>query len=466
MNTNHSGEHRMGLYWGEEESSDDWEQDLQPTAPKAVPMPTPELGSPSKLNVQQGPGSNRKLPKAPATGTKKPQTYSKPDSSKMYLPGKDDGSYYFDIDPPKRRNAAYRVRRDLRQEECADMPLVITATELRAGVAEDDRAWNLKFNTLREEFTREIEELREAIGGRLRIELAWRTPLQWPRCTLVAPDGKRIADTDSKELARYGVRSTTMLWKSILAKQRKMQEMARGYEALLTWMSKLPAKVAHAMAGPPSCRMVLEPFLRKQISSLTWPCYDADDTGGPCSPLPFAVAEAMRVRLWAYTKAIKQHVHTMNIHYNRVTNERRINYGMTRRAGLAVGILEGACWMPRSYWALWVRTGSKNLLYRTVTPRIVSKARGKYFIKDSSFPVADKNHRLRMEAVDRCHLTHMKDIYRAADLVLEKLDPLSAKTAELVVQMMGRRHGSDSPAACGRSQWQGSGKFFRWEPWQ
>ena len=68
---------------------------------------------------------------------------------------------------------------------------------------------------------------------------------------------------------------------------------------------------------------------------MEWPKYHRDTSGGPFSPLPFNVAESMRVRHWAYAKAVKQHVHAMNLNYNRVTNEQRVNLGKARRAALA-----------------------------------------------------------------------------------------------------------------------------------
>lgn len=149
---------------------------------------------------------------------------------------------FFDIDPPKRRNAGYRVRRDLRQEQQIDMPLCITGIELRSGVAEDDRRWNKVFCELREQIVKEINVLRFVMGDRMVIELAWQHPLMWPICALRAPDGKRIIDTYSGELGRYGLRSMTLLWKGIVEKQRSLQSMARNYGALLRWSEKLSTK--------------------------------------------------------------------------------------------------------------------------------------------------------------------------------------------------------------------------------
>ena len=372
---------------------------------------------------------------------------------------------FFDIDPPKRKNAGYRVRRDLRQEQLIEMPLAITGVELRKGVAEDDRAWNRKFTSTREEITKEINYLRLVVGDCLKIELTWQQPIGWPICALRTPDGRRLIETDSAELARYGVRSATLLWKSIVEKQKQLQGMARQYEALVRWMGKLPDKVGEAMDGPRSCRLLLDPEIHKQINGLAWPKYQRDTAGGPFSPLPYSVYESMRVRLWANAKAVKQHVHAMNLNYNRITNEKRVNLGKTRPAAMAIGIVDGPARTPQHYWALWVRKGSENLFYRTVTPRVANRDVGKY-ITNETFPVADGDNRLRTEAIDRCHLTHMKEIYRAADHALHSLAGIALKTSELIVNTMGKRFGSESPAASGRGQWRGSGTLFRWFPGQ
>ena len=431
----------------------------------AIGTQAEQLGARGREGEQQGLSGSNAQP-TQRTVRKKQRAYGKQGFPQPYLTGGvDPVETYFDIDPPKRRNAGYRVRRDLRQEQLIDMPLVITAIELRAGVAEDDRAWNRKFNGLREEFVKEISYLKLVLGEKLRVELTWQLPLNWPLCALRAPDGTRIVQTDSQVLWGYGVRSATMLWKSVLDKQQEMQAMARNYEALLRWAGKVGSKVGEAMDGTRSSRLLLDPEIHKQINSLEWPKYHRDTSGGPFSPLPFNVAESMRVRHWAYAKAVKQHVHAMNLNYNRVTNEQRVNLGKARRAALAVGICDGACRMPLHYWALWVRKGTVNLFYRTVTPRVVSSSLGKYATSES-FPVADDRGRLRTGAINRCHLSHMAEIYCAADLVLHQLLVLSDKTAALIVQTMGKRHGSDSPAATGRGQWRGSGKFFRWFPGQ
>lgn len=234
------------------------------------------------------------------------------------------------------------------------------------------------------------------------------------------PDGRRLIETDSAELARY---------------------------------------------GPRSCRLLLDPEIHKQINGLIWPKYQRDTAGGPFSPLPYSVYESMRVRLWANVKAVKQHVHAMNLNYNRITNEKRVNLGKTRPAAMAIGIVDGPARTPQHYWALWVRKGSENLFYRTVTPRVANRDVGKY-ITNETFPVADGDNRLRTEAIDRCHLTHMKEIYRAADHALHSLDGIALKTSELIVNTMGKRFGSESPAASGRGQWRGSGTLFRWFPGQ
>lgn len=375
------------------------------------------------------------------------------------------GETLFDIDPPKRRNAGYRVRRDLKQERQIDMPLFITGIELRHGIAEDDRRWNKIFNDLREQISNEINSLRFIIGGRMTVEVSWQKPLDWPICALRAPDGKRIIETDSAELGSYGLRSMTMLWKSIVEKQKTMQSMARNYTSMLRWSEKLHTKVALAMDGGPSCRLVLDPEIHKQINMLQWPSYFRDTLGGPFSPLPYNVYEAMRVRLWAHVKAVKQHVHAMNLNYNRVTNERKISIGKTRPAALAVGIVDGPCRTPQHYWALWVRKGHENLFYRVVTPRVVSGDRGKYTTTET-FSVSDSSGHLRTEAIDRCHLSHMKDIYRAADCALAGISVLSEKTADLLVQTMGKRFGKESNSASGRGSWRGSGVLFRWMPGQ
>ncbi|MDT8992881.1 hypothetical protein RQP54_18550 [Curvibacter sp. APW13] len=375
------------------------------------------------------------------------------------------GETLFDIDPPKRRNAGYRVRRDLLQERQVDMPLFITGVEIRAGIAEDDRHWNRKFNELRDQITKEVGDLRFVIGDRMSVEVTWNLPLNWPYVALRAPDGRRIVDTDSAELGSYGLRSVTMLWKGIVEKQRAMQAMARNYAAMLRWAEKLRTKVPVAMDGSRTCKLLLDPEIHKQINALEWPTYLRDTSGGPFSPLPFNVYESMRVRLWAYVKAVKQHVHAMNLNYNRVTNEKRASLGKTRGAALAVAIMDGPARTPQHYWALWVRKGSENLFYKVVTPRFFSLERGKY-ITSESFAVSDERGRLSTYAVDRCHLTHMKDLYRAADHVLADLLVLSKKTADLVVETMGKRHGKESSAASGRGSWRGSGVLFRWIPGQ
>lgn len=375
------------------------------------------------------------------------------------------GETLFDIDTPKRRNAGYRVRRDLLQERQVDMPLFITGIEIRSGIPEDDRHWNRKFNELREQITKEISDLRFVTGDRIAIEVTWNLPLNWPYVALRAPDGRRIVETDSSELGSYGLRSVTMLWKGIVEKQKAMQTMARNYAALLRWAEKLRTKVPVAMDGSRTSRLLLDPEIHKQINALEWPTYLRDTAGGPFSPLPFNVYEAMRVRLWAHVKAVKQHVHAMNLNYNRVTNEKRASLGKTRGAALAVAIMDGPARTPQHYWALWVRKGTENLFYKVVTPRFFSLERGKY-ITSESFPVSDERGRLATYAIDRCHLTHMKDLYRAADLVLADLLALSQKTADLIVETMGKRHGKESSAASGRGSWRGSGVLFRWIPGQ
>ena len=375
------------------------------------------------------------------------------------------GETFFDIDPPKRRNAGYRVRRDLVQERQIDMPLFITGVEIRAGIAQDDRHWNQKFVNLREQIVKEIGDLRFVIGDRMTIEVSWNLPLNWPYVALRAPDGRRIVETDSAELGSYGLRSVTMLWKGIMEKQKAMQTMARNYAAMLRWSEKLSTKVPVAMDGSRTCRLLLDPEIHKQINSLAWPSYLRDSAGGPFSPLPFNVYESMRVRLWAHVKAVKQHVHAMNLNYNRVSNENRLSLGKTRSAALAVGIVDGPARTPLHYWALWVRKGQENLFYRTVTPRVVSSERGKY-ITPESFAVSDDRGRLATYAIDRCHLTHMKDLYRAADYVLADLLALSQKTADLLIETVGKRHGKESTAASGRGSWRGSGVLFRWIPGQ
>lgn len=191
-----------------------------------------------------------------------------------------------------------------------------------------------------------------------------------------------------------------------------MQTMAKNYMDMVRFARKLPHKVAVVMAGSPSCRLVLDPEIFKQINSLRWSDYEMDESDGPYSPLPFNLFESMRVRLWANVKAIKQHVHAMNLNYNRVTNERRISLGKTRPAAFAVGIVPGRCHIPEQYWALWVRKGTANLFYRTVTPRVVSADQGRY-TKTTSIKVKDESGCLRTEAIERCHLSHMKEIYRA-----------------------------------------------------
>ncbi|CAM8641541.1 hypothetical protein MCEMSEM18_03477 [Comamonadaceae bacterium] len=375
------------------------------------------------------------------------------------------GETFFDIDPPKRRNAGYRVRRDLVQERQIDMPLFITGVEIRAGIAQDDRHWNQKFVQLREQIVKEIGDLRFVIGDRMAIEVSWNLPLNWPYVALRAPDGRRLVETDSAELGSYGLRSVTMLWKSIVEKQKAMQTMARNYAAMLRWSEKLRTKVPVAMDGSRACRLLLDPEIHKQINSLEWPSYLRDSAGGAFSPLPFNVYESMRVRLWAHVKAVKQHVHAMNLNYNRVTNEKRASLGKTRGAALAVAIMDGPARTPQHYWALWVRKGQENLFYKVVTPRFFSLERGKY-ITTESFDVSDSNGRLHTYAIDRCHLTHMKDLYRAADHVLADLLALSQKTADLLVETVGKRHGKESTAASGRGSWRGSGVLFRWIPGQ
>lgn len=375
------------------------------------------------------------------------------------------GETFFDIDPPKRRNAGYRVRRDLVQERQIDMPLFITGVEIRAGIAQDDRHWNQKFVNLREQIVKEIGDLRFVIGDRMTIEVSWNLPLNWPYVALRAPDGRRIVQTDSAELGSYGLRSVTMLWKRIIEKQKAMQTMARNYSAMLRWSEKLRTKVPVAMDGSRTCRLLLDPEIHKQINSLAWPSYLRDSAGGPFSPLPFNVYESMRVRLWAHVKAVKQHVHAMNLNYNRVTNEKRASLGKTRGAALAVAIMDGPARTPQHYWALWVRKGQENLFYKVVTPRFFSLERGKY-ITTESFDVSDSNGRLHTYAIDRCHLTHMKDLYRAADYVLADLLALSQKTADLLIETVGKRHGKESTAASGRGSWRGSGVLFRWIPGQ
>jgi hypothetical protein len=375
------------------------------------------------------------------------------------------GETFFDIDPPKRRNAGYRVRRDLVQERQIDMPLFITGVEIRAGIAQDDRHWNQKFVQLREQIVKEIGDLRFVIGDRMAIEVSWNLPLNWPYVALRAPDGRRLVETDSAELGSYGLRSVTMLWKSIVEKQKAMQTMARNYAAMLRWSEKLRTKVPVAMDGSRTCRLLLDPEIHKQINSLEWPSYLRDSAGGAFSPLPFNVYESMRVRLWAHVKAVKQHVHAMNLNYNRVTNEKRASLGKTRGAALAVAIMDGPARTPQHYWALWVRKGQENLFYKVVTPRFFSLERGKY-ITTESFDVSDSNGRLHTYAIDRCHLTHMKDLYRAADHVLADLLALSQKTADLLVETVGKRHGKESTAASGRGSWRGSGVLFRWIPGQ
>jgi hypothetical protein len=345
------------------------------------------------------------------------------------------------------------------------MPLFITGVEIRAGIPEDDRHWNRKFNELREQITKEIGDLKFIVGDRVAVETTWNLPLNWPYVALRAPDGRRIVETDSAELASYGLRSVTMLWKGVLEKQRAMQAMARNYTALLRWSEKLSKKVPEAMDGTRTCRLLLDPEIHKQINALEWPSYLRDTSGGPFSPLPFNVYESMRVRLWAHVKAVKQHVHAMNLNYNRVTNEKRASLGKTRGAALAVAIMDGPARTPQHYWALWVRKGSENLFYKIVTPRFFSLERGKY-ITSESFSVSDERGRLSTYAIDRCHLTHMKDLYRAADHVLADLFVLSQKTAELIVDTMGKRHGKESSAASGRGSWRGSGVLFRWIPGQ
>lgn len=371
----------------------------------------------------------------------------------------------FDVDQPKRRNVGYRVRRDLRQESLIDMPMFITGVEIRDGVAADDRAWNKKFSTLREEITIEINNLRFLLGDKMGLEVVWQNPLGWPIVALRAPDGKRIIETDSAQLWAYGVRSLTMVWKSIVEKQQTMQKMARDYEALLRWADKLPKKIGLAMDGSRSLPLILDPEISKQINSLPWPNYFRDSNGAPFSPLPYSVYEAMRVRLWAHTKALKHHVHAMNLNYNIVDNPRKIAHGKTRPAALAVGIVDGPCRTPQHYWALWVRKGQENLFYRVVTPRTISSERGEY-INGESFSVSDDEKRLRTYAIDRCHLSHMKDIYRAADAVLADLLDLSEKTASLIEKTMGKHYGQQSPASAGRGSWRGSGAFFKWIPGQ
>lgn len=375
------------------------------------------------------------------------------------------GETFFDIDPPKRRNAGYRVRRDLVQERQIDMPLFITGVEIRAGIAQDDRHWNQKFVQLREQIVKEIGDLRFVIGDRMAIEVSWNLPLNWPYVALRAPDGRRLVETDSAELGSYGLRSVTMLWKGIIEKQKAMQTMARNYAAMLRWSEKLSTKVPVAMDGSRTCRLLLDPEIHKQINSLAWPSYLRDSAGGPFSPLPFNVYESMRVRLWAHVKAVKQHVHAMNLNYNRVTNEKRASLGKTRGAALAVAIMDGPARTPQHYWALWVRKGQENLFYKVVTPRFFSLERGKY-ITTESFDVSDSNGRLHTYAIDRCHLTHMKDLYRAADYVLADLLALSQKTADLLIETVGKRHGKESTAASGRGSWRGSGVLFRWIPGQ
>ena len=351
------------------------------------------------------------------------------------------------------------------QERQIDMPLFITGVEIRAGTAQDDRHWNQKFVQLREQIVKEIGDLRFVIGDRMAIEVSWNLPLNWPYVALRAPDGRRLVETDSAELGFYGLRSVTMLWKGIIEKQKAMQTMARNYSAMLRWSEKLSTKVPVAMDGSRTCRLLLDPEIHKQINSLAWPSYLRDSAGGPFSPLPFNVYESMRVRLWAHVKAVKQHVHAMNLNYNRVTNEKRASLGKTRGAALAVAIMDGPARTPQHYWALWVRKGQENLFYKVVTPRFFSLERGKY-ITTESFDVSDSNGRLHTYAIDRCHLTHMKDLYRAADYVLADLLALSQKTADLLIETVGKRHGKESTAASGRGSWRGSGVLFRWIPGQ
>lgn len=121
-----------------------------------------------------------------------------------------------------------------------------------------------------------------------------------------------------------------------------MQTMAKNYMDMVRFARKLPHKVAVAMAGSPSCRLVLDPEIFKQINSLRWSDYEMDESDGPYSPLPFNLFESMRVRLWANVKAIKQHVHAMNLNYNRVTNERRISLGKTRPPPLPLALFQAA----------------------------------------------------------------------------------------------------------------------------
>lgn len=80
--------------------------------------------------------------------------------------------------------------------------------------------------------------------------------------------------------------------------------------------------------------------------------------------------------------------------------------------------------------------------------------------------MSDINGRLRNEAIDRCDMTHLKDIYRSADLVLADLFALSEKTGDLLVETIGQRHGKDSPAVSGCGSWRGSGALLRWFPGQ
>lgn len=367
-------------------------------------------------------------------------------------------------DPIKKVNEAYRIRRDLNNESL-EMPLVLLGLDIRDGIEKDDRKWNTIFNQAREEISKEISCLRLVLGDKMKLEVDWQLPLRWPYVALRAPDGRRIVETDSQEMMNYGVRSATMLWKHILEKQKLMHKMASDYSSLAGIALHLPKAVKKALAGTRSKKLTMTREIAVQINTLPWMTYLRENTGEAFSPLPFNLYESIRLRHWAMAEAVKNHVIYMNLLYNLVQKETNPQYGMPRRAGLAVRITTGKADIPVTSWALWINHRNNNLFYTTVKPVIRSKKHGKYVSK-YSFKISDAKGRLIGESIHRAHLSHMADIYRTADSVLAELQKLANKSGKQMQKLMGYRHTKDSPAEAGRASWKPSGHKLKWLPAQ
>ena len=219
------------------------------------------------------------------------------------------------------------------------------------------------------------------------------------------------------------------------------------------------------LAGTGSKKLSMTREIAFQINSLPWMTYLREDTGGAFSPLPFNLYESLRLRHWAVAEAVKNHVIYMNMLYNLVQKETSYKYGMPRRAGLAVRINNGVADIPKTFWVLWINHRNKNLFYTTVKPVIRSKKHGKYVSK-YNFKISDAKGQLIGESIHRAHLSHMADIYRAADSVLTGLQILANKTGKQMQKLMGYRYAKDSPAAAGRASWKPSGSKFKWHPGQ